>query len=219
MANLSDAFGKVTIRKEGSEMSLQLLKKIFQEIGDLDIYDDELEFYVPLGFATTGRWSLSSTLEFYFDYFDLNDFSKQELKNISGLIFDFEYTDYEPGCGVFEEGNIVIKAVFEDNELKTEIIKGEFYPIEKTAENLEKYFVYDDAFDTFTEYGVNNFKGFLKDEIDFYEDTKLVEMSKKLLKMSTKKLIEFFDDNQIIACDNGEDISWVVENVLDSVTV
>lgn len=79
--------------------------------------------------------------------------------------------------------------------------------------------MYDDAFDTFTEYGVNNFKRFLKDEIDFYKDSHFVEMSKKLIKMSTKKLIEFFDDNQIIACDNGEDISWVVENVLDSVTV
>lgn len=55
MANVSDAFGKLTIKKEGSEMSLQLLKKVFQEIGDLDIYDDELEFDVPLSFATTGR--------------------------------------------------------------------------------------------------------------------------------------------------------------------
>lgn len=219
MANLSDAFGKVTIRKEGKEMSLELLKKVFQEIGDLDIYDDELEFDVPLGFATTGRWSLSSTLEFYFECFDLNNFSQQELENISGLIFDFKYTDYEPGCEVFEEGNIVIKAVFENDELSTEIIKGEFYPIDISAKNLEKYFIYDDAFDTFTEYGVNNFKRFLKDEIDFYKDTNLIEMSKKLLEMSTTKLLEFFADNEIVFCDNGEDISWVVKNILDSVMV
>lgn len=44
-------------------------------------------------------------------------------------------------------------------------------------------------------------------------------MSKKLLEMSTTKLLEFFADNEIVFCDNGEDISWVVENILDSVMV
>ncbi|BAG09085.1 hypothetical protein [Finegoldia magna] len=223
MANLSEACGKVTIKKEGNKMSLQLLKKIFKEIGTYYygnlLISDELEFDVALNFVTFGRWSFTYTLEDYFEGFDLNNFSKQELENISGLIFDFDYTDYEPGCELFEEGNIVIKAVFKNDKLKTEIIKEKSYPIDISAKNLEDYFICDDAFDTFTEYGVNNFKKVLKDEIDLYEDKKLVEMSKKLLEMSTKEIIEFFNHNEMVACDNCEDVSWVVENVLDSVTV
>ena len=169
MANLSDAFGKVTIRKEGKEMSLELLKKIFEQIntfyyGNLNISEDELEFDKPLDFSTTGRWSLCTTLNDYFD-FNLDNFSKQELENISGLIFDFDYTDYEPGCEVFEEGNIVIQAKYEDGKLKTEFIYEEGYPIYITAGNLETFFVYDNAFDTYTKYGVKNFKKFLKEDL------------------------------------------------------
>ena len=50
MANLSDAFGTLTIRKEGKEMSLELLKKIFEQIntfyyGNLNISEDDLRFF------------------------------------------------------------------------------------------------------------------------------------------------------------------------------
>ncbi|BAG09089.1 hypothetical protein [Finegoldia magna] len=223
MANLSDAFGKVTIRKEGKEMSLELLKKIFEQIntfyyGNLNISEDELEFDKPLDFSTTGRWSLCSTLKDYFDY-GFDDFTKKELQNISGLIFDFDYTDYEPGCVLFEEGNITIRAIYEDDKLKTEFIYEESYPIGISAENLENYFIYDDAFDTFTEYGVKNFKKFLKEDLEYQDNEIFKKAYNKLLEMSCEELLKFFKDNEIRFCDNGEDISFVVENILDSVVV
>ena len=223
MANLSDAFGKLTIRKEGKEMSLELLKKIFEQIntfyyGNLNISEDELEFDKPLDFATTGRWSLCTTLNDYFD-FNLDNFSKQELENISGLIFDFDYTDYEPGCGLFEEGNITIRAIYEDDKLKTEFIFEESYPIYITAGNLETFFVYDNAFDTYTKYGVKNFKKFLKEDLEYQDNEIFKKAYNKLLEMSCEELLEFFKDNEIVFCDNGDDISWVVENILDSVMV
>lgn len=207
------------------------MKKIFEQIntfyyGNLNISEDELEFDKPLNFSTTGRWSFASTLRGYFDY-GFDDFTKKELQNISGLIFDFDYTDYEPGCVLFEEGNITIRAIYEDDKLKTEFIYEESYPIGISAENLENYFIYDDAFDTFTEYGVNNFKRFLKSDLKYLEITGLrhqnneefVKVSNKLLEMSCEELLELFKDNEIRFCDNGEDISLVVENILDSVVV
>lgn len=223
MANLSDAFGKVTIRKEGKEMSLELLRKIFEQIstfyyGNLNISEDELEFDKPLYFATTGRWSLYTTLKDYFD-FNLDNFSKQEFQNISGLIFDFDYTDYEPGCGLFEEGNIVIQAIYEGDKLKTEFIYEESYPIYITAGNLETFFVYDNAFDTYTKYGVKNFKKFLKEDLEYQDNEILKKEYNKLLEMSCEELLELFKYNEIRFCDNGEDVSWVVENILDSVMV
>lgn len=223
MANLSDAFGKVTIRKEGKEMSLELLKKIFEQIntfyyGNLNISEDELEFDKPLDFATTGRWSLCTTLNDYFD-FNLDNFSKQELENISGLIFDFDYTDYEPGCELFEEGNITIRAIYEDDKLKTEFIFEESYPIYITAGNLETFFVYDNAFDTYTKYGVKNFKKFLKEDLEYQDNEIFKKAYNKLLEMSCEELLGFFKNNEIDFCDNDENISWVVENILDSVMV
>lgn len=223
MANLSDAFGKLTIRKEGKEMSLELLKKIFEQIntfyyGNLNISEDELEFDKPLDFSTTGRWSFASTLRGYFDY-GFDDFTKEELQNISGLIFDFDYTDYEPGCELFEEGNITIRAIYEDDKLKTEFIYEESYPIYMTAGNLETFFVYDNAFDTYTKYGVKNFKKFLKDDLEYQDNEKFIKAYNKLLEMSSEELLEFFKDNEIVFCDNVENISWVVENILDSAIV
>lgn len=214
MANPSDAHGTLIIKKNNSEASLETVKKFLQEsetfyYGNLVIDPNDVDFEKELEFSTSGRWSLYSTLEHYFENFEtLTDKEKQELNGLSLL---FDYVDYEPGCEVFKNGLIEIATSYENNELRTIVIKDTEKSIEINAYNLEHHEMCDEAFDTFTIYGIENLQKAIKRDIKFYESKCDKELLKKIIETKPKQLLKLCKENEIYACDNTEDISWLLE--------
>jgi hypothetical protein len=212
MVNPSDAHGTLIIKKNNSETSLETVKKLLQEsekfyYGNLVIDPNDVDFEKELEFSTSGRWSLYSTLEHYFDNFEtLTDNEKQE---INGLSLLFDYVDYEPGFELFEDVLIEIAANYENNELRTIVIQDTEKSIEINAYNLEHHEICDAAFDTFTIYGIENLQKALKRDIRFYESKCDKELLKKIIETKPKQLLKLCKENEIYACDNTEDISWL----------
>lgn len=215
MANPSDAHGTLTIRKNNSNTTLKTVKKLLKESKNFDygylIIDPiDVDFDKELAFSTSERWSLYSTLEHYFENFEtLTDKEKQE---INGLSLLFDYVDYEPGFELFENGLIEIAASYENNELRTIAIQDTEKSIEINAYNLEHHEICDEAFDTFTIYGIENLQKALKRDIKFYESKCDKELLKKIIETKPKQLLKLCKENEIYAYDNTEDISWLLEN-------
>lgn len=215
MANPSDAHGTLIIKKNNSEASLETIKKLLKESKNFDygylIIDPiDVDFDKKLEFFTYGEWSLYSTLEHYFENFEtLTDKEKQE---INGLSLLFDYVDYEPGFELFEDGLIEIATSYENNELRTIVIQDTEKSIEINAYNLEHHEMCDEAFDTFTIYGIENLQKALKRDIEFYERNCSKEFLKKIIETKPKQLLKLCKENEIYACDNTEDISWLLES-------
>ena len=215
MANPSNAHGTLIIKKNNSEASLETVKKFLQEsesfyYGNLVIDPNDVSFDKEIEFSTSGRWSLYSTLEHYFENFEtLTDKEKQEL---NGFSLRFDYVDYEPGCELFENGLIEIATSYENNELRTIVIQDTEKSIEINAYNLEHHEIYNETFDTFTIYGIKNLQKALKRDIKFYERDYNKELLKKIIETEPKQLLKLCKENEIYACDNTEDISWLLEN-------
>lgn len=215
MVNPSDAHGTLIIKKNNSETSLETVKKLLQEsekfyYGNLVIDPNDVDFDKELEFSTSGRWSLYSTLEHYFENFEtLTDKEKQE---INGLSLLFDYVDYEPGFELFENGLIEIATSYKNNELRTIVIQDTEKSIEINAYNLEHHEMCDEAFDTFTIYGIENLQKALKRDIKFYESKCDKELLKKIIETKPKQLLKLCKENEIYACDNTEDISWLLES-------
>lgn len=215
MANPSDAHGTLIIKKNNSEASLEIVKKFLQEsekfyYGNLVIDPNDVDFDKKLKFFTYGEWSLYSTLKHYFENFEtLTDKEKQEMNGLSLL---FDYVDYEPGFELFENGLIEIAASYENNELRTIVIQDTEKSIEINAYNLEYHEMCDEAFDTFTIYGIENLQKALKRDIKFYESKCDKELLKKIIETKPKQLLKLCKENEIYACDNTEDISWLLES-------
>lgn len=215
MANPSNAHGTLIIKKNNSEASLETVKKFLQEsesfyYGNLVIDPNDVDFDKKLEFSTSEKWSLYSTLEHYFENFEtLTDNEKQEL---NGFSLRFDYVDYEPGCEVFENGLIEIKTNYENKELKTQVMEDSTHSIKIDAYNLEHHEIYDETFDTFTIYGIENLQKALKRDIKFYESKCDKELLKKIIETKPKQLLNLCKENEIYACDNTEDISWLLED-------
>ena len=215
MANPSDAHGTLIIKKNNNKVSLETIKKLLKEsekfyYGNLVIDPNDVSFDKEIEFSTSGRWSLYSTLEHYFENFEtLTDKEKQEL---NGFSLRFDYVDYEPGCEVFENGLIEIKTNYENKELKTQVMEDSTHSIKIDAYNLEHHEIYDEAFDTFTIYGIENLQKALKRDIKFYERDYNKELLKKIIETEPKQLLKLCKENKICACDNTEDISWLLED-------
>lgn len=215
MANISDAHGTLIIRKNNSNATLKTVKKFLQEsekfyYGNLVIDPNDVDFDKKLEFSTSGKWSLYSTLKHYFENFEtLTDKEKQE---INGLSLLFDYVDYEPGFELFENGLIEIATSYKNNELRTIVIQDTEKSIEINAYNLEYHEMCDEAFDTFTIYGIENLQKALKRDIKFYESKCNKELLKKIIETKPKQLLKLCKENEIYACDNTEDISWLLES-------
>lgn len=188
MVNPSDAHGALIIKKNNSKTSLETVKKLLQEsesfyYGSLLINPENVNFDKKLEFFTYGEWSLYSTLEHYFENFEtLTDNEKQE---INGLSLLFDYVDYETRFELFENRLIEIAANYENNELRTIVIQDTEKSIEINAYNLEHHEMCDEAFDTFTIYGIENLQKALKRDIKFYESKCDKELLKKIIETKT----------------------------------
>lgn len=196
-------------------MSLETIKKLLKEsekfyYGNLVIDPNDVDFDKKLEFSISGKWSLYSTLEHYFNNFEtLTNNEKQELNGLSLL---FDYVDYEPGFELFENGLIEIAANYENNELRTIVIQDTKKSIKINAYNLEHHEICDEAFDTFTIYGIENLQKALKRDIKFYESKCNKELLKKIIETKPKQLLKLCKENEIYAYDNTEDISWLLES-------
>lgn len=213
MVNPSDAHGTLIIRKNNSNATLKTVKKLLKESKNFDygylIIDPiDVDFDKELAFSTSGRWSLYSTLEHYFKNF--KTLTKDEQKELNNLSFHFEYVDYESGCELFEFDMIDIQTVYKNNKLKTKIIEEEIYPLEADAETLESYDIYDNAYDTFTVYGVTNLQKALKRDIDWYKNYNQ-DFINKILHTDTKKLIQFFKNNNVRDSDSTDFVDSLLE--------
>lgn len=174
------------------------------------INPENVNFDKKLEFSTSRKWSLYSTLKHYFENFEtLTDKEKQEMNGLSLL---FDYVDYEPGFELFEDRLIEIATSYENNELRTIVIQDMEKSIEINAYNLEHHEICDEAFDTFTIYGIENLQKALKRDIEFYERNCSKELLKKIIETKPKQLLKLCKENEIYAYDNTEDISWLLES-------
>lgn len=144
MANISDAFGEITIEKVGQEF-LDFLK-VAQKDGYYLLVDNELDFVpdsegdLSFDFATGGRWSYGTNLEGYLGGEWMNSGEQKEayskllkaLEEKEGKI-SIEYTDSDTamdwmGTGIYE-------MYYEDGELvRADNFESEGITLERFAE-------------------------------------------------------------------------------------
>lgn len=96
MANLSDAYGKVEMKKEFYEKYKEPFKQFFETYSDYGLYSDFEPTYindiVEITFGGCGRWSLENTL----------NWCRKCFEEETGVIFEgiWEYDEYECGCEI-----------------------------------------------------------------------------------------------------------------------
>lgn len=161
MANLSDATGKISLTLRGSREDMTKAWGIIRRFWDdgvygasyADIEADGVQMhgkdaYAESGFSGSGRWSFANNIESFGRWIDtstsITEDEKDFLRN-TNFIIDYDFADYEPGCGVFYSARM--QNVHEKGQpLST--ISGETLDeeaLEISARNLARYIGYDDS--------------------------------------------------------------------------
>lgn len=111
MANISSAFGTITITAEGKAKKLEWLIKetigtayYYTELGDLEGDKDKLEG----NFCGCGRWAFTTNCEMFYEWIkhDVENSDRQEVKEVWEELNDsdwevmFDFKDEEGGMGV-----------------------------------------------------------------------------------------------------------------------
>lgn len=218
MANRSSTYGVIQFKHPNAKSNLieriiEYTKEHFY-FGELNCENDTQttnktiwKWNKKYVFESSGRWSFYSTLKNFFENFQDAPF-KHELDRLTLTV---NYIDYEPGVQYFVKECVVIKALLLDNgQLETREQKHETTDISYCAENLIGYQIADLAFDTFTEYGIEQYvayvTNYMKDNPNEFEDLpKLKHLAMKLQHIPIIDLYTVFSEECIhVVTDHDE---------------
>lgn len=172
MSNISTFDGHIRVLQNTSKINEEELNKIINyterwEYSRLtDAYDTGDyaskkfgEYYKLLSF---GRWTWISSMDSLFanlcyevraDKSMTKEEQEDLIKRMTGLIVEYDGVDTEFGNGVFYEIDGIVEFVNEPGNIEYHDFND--YDLELTAENLEKYNVFEYAGDSSTEFGLN----------------------------------------------------------------
>lgn len=218
MANISEATGCVDVtvktnqKKEFTEF-FNCLREFagngdyfayIDEIAENDIEKEDDELFCSSGFYGAGRWTFHNNLELFGNWADsYKRTHKETVQTLEKYTFklEFEFADYEPGCGVLysENAEITHNAGEEIKNCKFSVCRCDDLPI--TAENLVDYEIYDE--------------GQVADAGDFDDVKAFIERwadTDDMTKFSDDKIRKFCDEHrgEIIESD---DIYWMLEDM------
>lgn len=204
MANLSSAFGTVTIQAETPELIKQLLqlheaaeKHVYYETdieydetqleSEIEPYEDKYLFETI--FTATGRWSFSSNVDWFFSLLtggydkELEKHGLIDLKNeVKNHDFSvtFSFTDSEPGCAFIDIGTAITEWIASKQKAHTSYNVTE--SLDYTVENLLEHDIYGKGDIVSVQYILDNYDEVMENEDPIYmqHKDKFVELFETL---------------------------------------
>lgn len=212
MANVSLAYGTLTVKKNTSKADISLVQKMFLETesfyyGNLSSVGEEIkDFDQEVSFGTDGKWMFIRNIEQFFEGISGTTLTNDELRQLEGIQILFNYSDFEPGEEYLVTGDVLIEAEYTDNCLETIVISEDIEERDVNAENLVGLGIFCEIFDTYTTYGINTLKGALDSLVTRNGvSSKCADIAHKILTKDTELLLEDFKRLNIYEYKDADD--------------
>ena len=227
MANLSSAFGQITIKAKSIEAikNLIILQKEFEKtscyetnLNSFDLNKKQLEkdivenaiqtdddyFIYKDNFTATGRWSFESNVSWFLNSLEFLENDSEEIRKLKEKCqkeeyeIDFEINDEEPGC------QFIVSAIASIDYDPSQNLKDYTYDItadyDHTVENLIKLGFYDNGDILSADYLINNYNKYFTDEYDAIDKIFMDHKNKivKLLKSHPYKDCVYYELDELI---------------------
>ena len=227
MANLSNAFGQITIKAKSIEAikNLIILQKEFEKyshyetnLNSFNLNENQLEkdivenviqtgdnyFIYEDNFNATGRWSFESNVSWFLNSLEFSKNDSEEIKKLKEKCqketyeIDFEINDEEPGC------QFIVSAIASIDYDPSQNLKNYTYDItadyDYTVENLIKLGFYDDGEILSPSYLIDNYNVYFTDEYDAIDKIFMNNRNEivKLLKSHPYLDSVYYDLNELI---------------------
>lgn len=220
MANVSLAYGKLTVMKHDSKADINLVRKMFLKTEDFyygnlsSVGEDIKDFDKEVSFGTDGRWMFIRNIEQFFEGISDTDLTDEDLKQLDGLMILFDYSDFEPGEEYLVSAKVLIGAEYNGNYLETIIVEEDIKEFDVNAQNLTRLGVFSEIFDSYTDYGIDVLKENLARMIDNERigNKEHLELAKKIVNKNTKELLKKFEELDIFEYDDAS--SFEINNFL-----
>lgn len=212
MANVSLAYGTLTVKKNTSKADISLVQKMFLETesfyyGNLSSVGEEIEdFDQEVSFGTDGKWMFIRNIEQFFEGISDTALTNEELRELEGIQILFNYSDFEPSEEYLVTGGVLIETEYTDNCLETIVISEDIEERDVNAENLVGLGIFCDIFDTYTIYGINSLKSALDSLIERNGvDSRCADIAHKILTKDTDLLLKDFERLDIHEYKDADD--------------
>ncbi|WP_088816345.1 MULTISPECIES: hypothetical protein [Listeria] len=187
MANLSDAFGTMTIPHhmvtESPKEVIFLIQCIQESLGnahDCTYFMDSLACIEAeintnassmtddfvLSFSGMGRWAYTYNIDSFFESLE-EKLSPTDMKRVVSLFqtnkdwLTFKFIDFEPGGGIFYEAIREIQPLYVHKKIITSVTETETQDLPITANHCMKYGIFELAFDEFNAHTLVEQKAFM----------------------------------------------------------
>lgn len=226
MANISSAYGTVTITAD-SDQAIRDLLSLHELTEDGATYQTEFESdcnvsfelhttetedgkrSLIMDFTGDGRWDITTNFDrFWIALFSENDELTTKVKHQSYMV-EFNYFDEETGCGFIAEGTYV--TAWDTKTQQSSIILDTSDTYEYTAENLIRFGFTDNAYDS--ESILGNWDEFVSVLVDSSELKEIALKQPDRLKqiIETASLPVLYDPNDVLDYLNDEDLATLRE--------
>lgn len=220
MANISSAYGKLTVMKHNSRADINLVRKMFLKTedfyyGNLSSVGEEIkDFDQEVSFLTDGRWMFIRNSEQFFEGISDTDLGDEDLKQLDGLMILFDYSDFEPGEEYLVSARVLIGAEYNGNYLETIIVEEDIEEFDVNAQNLTRLEIFSEIFDSYTDYGIDVLKENLARMIDNERigNKEHLELAKNIVNKNTKELLKKFEELDIFEYNDAS--SFEINNFL-----